>query len=325
MKKVNVVSEFAPLRSVVLAQSQFCFPSEKGGAAFDDSFLTEENARLAKESAGLDLAEADIQKQRQWEQEKEAMKAVLESYGVEVLRPRLLTPFEKELGKASGAGYSNFFSRDPFFTIGNLLIEGNLRFMHRRHEILPIRPIVTEWAAEADCYYFSAPQPDISAGEMSEAGPFIEGGDVLVLGKTVFVGHSGLASNFEGILWLKRLLQHFDYDVVPVRLHPHILHLDCALSLLKEGLMIVCEEAFLDGIPQQLRSWDTIPVSLREASLLMTNGLPINEKVYITDRSFTKLIPQIEAKGVKVEGIDYQVSRIFGGSFRCTTQALVRD
>ena len=36
----------------------------------------------------------------------------------------------------------------------------------------------------------------------------------------------------------------FGYEVVPVRLHPHILHLDCALSLLREGLMIVCEEAF---------------------------------------------------------------------------------
>ena len=40
------------------------------------------------------------------------------------------------------------------------------------------------------------------------------------------------------------MIGHFGYEVVPVRLHPHILHLDCALSLLREGLMIVCEEAF---------------------------------------------------------------------------------
>ncbi|MBP1047400.1 amidinotransferase [Enterococcus sp. BWM-S5] len=325
MKKINVVSEFAPLRSVVLAQSQFCFPSEAGEAEFDDSFLTEENARLARDSAGMDLSEADSEKQEQWESEKEAMKALLESYGVEVLRPRLLTAYEKESGRASGAGYSNFFSRDPFFTIGNVLIEGNLKFMHRRHEILPLRPIITEWTSAVDCYYFAAPQPDISDGTASETGPFIEGGDVLVLGKTVFVGYSGLASNLQGIHWLQQIMGYFDFEVIPVRLHPHILHLDCALSLLRDGLMIVCEEAFLDGIPEQLQSWKKIYVSLKEASILMTNGLPINENVYITDCAFSELIAKIEAKGIEVRSIDYQISRIFGGSFRCTTQALVRE
>ena len=45
---------------------------------------------------------------------------------------------------------------------------------------------------------FSLPQPDISEGALSEAGPFIEGGDVLILGTTIFVGYSGLASNLAG-------------------------------------------------------------------------------------------------------------------------------
>ena len=58
------------------------------------------------------------------------------------------------------------------------------------------------------------------------------------------MGYSGLASNLAGIQWLANMIGHFGYEVVPVRLHPHILHLDCALSLLREGLMIVCEEAF---------------------------------------------------------------------------------
>ncbi|EGG55533.1 Amidinotransferase, partial [Enterococcus faecalis TX1467] len=200
-----------------------------------------------------------------------------------------------------------------------------LRFQHRRQEILPIRPIIQQWTQEAEGYYFAAPQPDISEGALSEAGPFIEGGDVLVLGKTIFVGYSGLASNLAGIQWLANMIGHFGYEVVPVRLHPHILHLDCALSLLREGLMIVCEEAFLDGLPAQLANWEKIHVTLQEAAYLVTNGLPLNEETYITDQSFTTLIPQIEAKGIKVEAIDYHVSRMLGGSFRCTTQALIRE
>jgi|GEM_PF-6338181 len=37
MKRANVVSEFASLKSVVLAQSQFCFPEDTEGE-MDTSF-----------------------------------------------------------------------------------------------------------------------------------------------------------------------------------------------------------------------------------------------------------------------------------------------
>lgn len=51
-----------------------------------------------------------------------------------------------------------------------------------------------------------------------------------------------------------------------IRLHPDILHLDCALSMVKDGLIIYCEEAFLDGLPNALDNWDKITISLKEAS-----------------------------------------------------------
>lgn len=316
-----VESEFAPLKRVVLAQSQFYLPNEE--ESLDTSFLSEKNLKLFTDKVG-DVADLYPEMQIKWENEKEQMAQLLTSYGVEVIRPRMLTEYEKELGRQSGRGYANFFSRDPFFTIGNLIIEGNLRFAHRRLEILPVRDILITESNHSTALYLAAPQPDISEGLDSETGPFIEGGDILVYGKTIFVGYSGLASNLKGINWLKSLLVHFDYTVVPVRLHPTILHLDCALSLVKEGLMIYCEEAFLDGVPKEFADWDKINISLNEASLLMANGLPINESVYVTDQSFTQLIEELRAHDIKVETLDYEVSRIFGGSFRCTTQALLR-
>jgi N-dimethylarginine dimethylaminohydrolase len=316
-----VESEFAPLKKVVLAQSQFYIP--EGEEAVDTSFLSEKNLTLFKNKVG-DVADLYPDMQKQWENEKEQMHQLLTSYGVEVVRPRMLTDYEKALGKASGQGYANFFSRDPFFTIGHFIIEGNLRFPHRRLEVLPLRDRLIEESKHSEAIYFAAPQPDISQGLESETGPFIEGGDVLVYGKTIFVGYSGLASNLNGINWLKSLLAHWGYTIVPVRLHPDILHLDCALSLVKEGLMIYCEEAFLDGLPEELNKWDKINISLNEASLLMANGLPINESVYVTDQSFTELIAALNGYGIHVETLDYEISRIFGGSFRCTTQALVR-
>ncbi|MBO0441673.1 dimethylarginine dimethylaminohydrolase family protein [Candidatus Enterococcus ikei] len=321
MRTNFVESEFSPLKRVVLAQSQFYLPEEE--EHLDTGFLSEENLNLFDKKVG-DVADLYPELQKKWENEKEQMLQLLTSYGVEVLRPRTLTEHEKALGRDTGRGYANFFSRDPFFTIGNFIIEGNLRFAHRRLEILPIRDILTAESKHPEALYLAAPQPDISQGVESETGPFLEGGDVLVYGKTIFVGYSGLASNLNGIYWLKSLLTHWDYDVVPVRLHPDILHLDCALSMVRDGLMIYCKDAFLDGLPKELSHWDKINISLKEASKLMANGLPINESVYVTDQSFTQLISALEGYGMKVETLDYEVSRIFGGSFRCTTQALLR-
>ncbi|WP_253278930.1 hypothetical protein [Psychrobacillus sp. FJAT-21963] len=45
--------------------------------------------------------------------------------------------------------------------------------------------------------------------------------------------------------------------------------------------MIVCEEALLDGISEQYKDWDRIYVTSEDSSRLATNGLPINENVYI--------------------------------------------
>lgn len=322
MSNVFVKSEFAPLKRVVLAQSEFAFPMKVDFGI--DKFLTEENRDLLsnKDILGKNFKDVFPEKQKKWEDERENLRRVLEKNNVEVIFPRLLTDYEKEIGKKDG--YSNFFVRDPFFTIGHFLIEGSLRFPHRRNEIQPVRNILATESNEDSCLYLSIPKPDISKGQDSEDGPFLEGGDVLVLDKTLFVGRSGLASNENGISWLRNLVSNFGYKVVEVPLHETILHLDCAISLVREGLMIVCEEALLNGIPEQFKDWDKIYVTLEDASRLATNGLPINENVYITDPEFKFIGDELEKRGMKVEYVDFEISRSFGGSFRCSTQPLLR-
>ncbi|MBE9909329.1 dimethylarginine dimethylaminohydrolase family protein [Enterococcus casseliflavus] len=323
MINVYVKSEFASLKRVVMAQSEFAFPSKEDLS--DEAFLTEETRDLykGKDILGKNYKEVFPERQKEWEEERKNLKKVLEKYNVEVTVPRMLTVYEKEIGKEDG--YSNFFVRDPFFTIGHFLIEGSLRFPHRRNEVLPVRNILaTESDKDSCCLYLSIPKPDISKGQDSEDGPFLEGGDVLVLDKTIFVGRSGLASNENGISWLSNLGGSFGYEVVEVPLHETILHLDCAISLVREGLMIVCKEALLNGIPEQFKDWDKIYVTLEDASRLATNGLPINENVYITDPEFKFIGDELRKRGMKVEYIDFKISRSFGGSFRCSTQPLLR-
>lgn len=319
---IFVENEFSPLKKVVLAQSEFGFPKEPRPE--DLRFLSEEAIKENFENKGKDYSEAFPELQEQWENERENLKKTLEKHGVEVLRPRKLSSAEKEA--VGTAGYSNFFVRDPFFTVGNFVVESSLRFLHRRNEVFPVRELFLKEVYPEECGYVAVPQPEIADPGDSTLGkgPFLEGGDVLVLGKQVFVGNSGLASNTLGIQWLQKLLKPQGYTVEQVRLHPDILHLDCALGLIKEGLMIVCEEAFLDGLPAALKEWKRIRVTLDEAMNLATNGLPVSPEVYITDPAFKHIGEQIEKENLKVEYIDFSVSRSFGGSFRCSTQPLLR-
>ncbi|WP_153392847.1 dimethylarginine dimethylaminohydrolase family protein [Chryseobacterium vaccae] len=319
---IFVENEFSPLKKVVLAQSEFGFPKEPRPE--DLRFLSKEAVKENFENKGKDYSEVFPELQKQWEGERENLKKTLEEYGVEVLRPRKLSSVEKEA--VGTAGYSNFFVRDPFFTVGNFIIESSLRFLHRRSEIFPVRDLFLQEIYPEECIYVAVPQPEIADAEDSTLGkgPFLEGGDVLVLGKQVFVGNSGLASNELGVQWLRKLLKPQGYTVEQVKLHPDILHLDCALGLVREELMIICEDTFLDGIPAALKEWKKIHVTLDEAMNLATNGLSVSPKVYITDPSFKHIGNQIEQENIRVEYIDFSISRSFGGSFRCSTQPLLR-
>ncbi|MDR2275983.1 MAG: hypothetical protein LBF27_34065 [Sphingobacterium sp.] len=317
---IYVESEFARLRTVVLTQSEFGFP--KKPRLGDLRFLQDDATYESLLHAGKDFREVYPELQLLWEAERLILKETLEQHDVRVLTPRKLTKNEKKCARDDG--YANFFVRDPFFTIGNCVIEASLRFLHRRNEILPMRDIIYQEIYPKDCVYISAPRPEIGEKNDYGIGPFIEGGDVLVLGKHILVGSSGLATNYRGATWLGKFLQKYGYTIELVRLHPDILHLDCALGFVRNGLMVVCKEALLDGVPNVLKTWMPIEISLNEASALATNGLPISESVYITDPVFEYIGKQIEAEGIKVEYIDFAISRSFGGSFRCSTQPLWR-
>ena len=303
---VYVESEFAPLKRAVVSQSEI----ELGGKLKD--------LKIGKHQQNL------------WNMERQNLEIILKKYNVEILRPRKLTNYEKQIGFApdgitDGTGFTNFFARDPFFTIGENLIEGSFRSVYRRLEILPIRSILEKEAASSGCMYVSVPVPDVSEGIDSDTGPFLEGGDILVYGKKIFVGNSGMASNKKGIDWLGNYLKKFDYEVYEVALAPDVLHLDCVVSLVREGLLIYCPETLPEGLPETFKDWDKISVNYDAMRKLAVNGLPINEEVYLTDTEFKNTIgAELEKRGIKVEYISFSTTRTFGGAFRCSVQPLLR-
>lgn len=317
---VYVESEFAPLKKVILSRSEV---TDSFLPASENYVSPDEMEALGAEIQGdYVYIPANEENMKQMEEERNNLADILEKYGVEVLWPRKLTDAEiasatKTDGPTHGSGLSNCFSRDPFIVVGDHVIEANFRKEYRRFEALTARDLFPEGSS-----YVALPVADISD---SEAGPFLEGGDVIVYHKQVFVGNSGYGSNTAGIEWLRNYLAPYGYEVIEVKLQGNILHLDCAMSLVKEGLMIVCEESFADGIPEAFKDWDRITVPEKDAEHLAINGLPVNPEVYITDVAFKDTIgKELEDRGITVEYLDFSATRYNYGSVHCSIQPVLR-
>jgi glycine amidinotransferase len=136
-----------------------------------------------------------------------------------------------------------------------------------------------------------------------------------VYGKRVFVGNSGNASSTLGIRFLQKFLAPQGYILHEVKLASYVMHLDCVAGMVKNGLMILHEEALLG-------SYDKIQISKREAQFLAANGFSVNQSTYIMDLAFMNIGNAIAEHGITVKYIDFQVTRLFGGSFRRSTQPL---
>jgi dimethylargininase len=80
-----------------------------------------------------------------------------------------------------------------------------------------------------------------------EAPGTLDGGDVLQVGRTVYVGRSG-RTNGEGIRQLRRHASTRGRTVVPVRLH-RVLHLKSAVTALPDGTFIASDPSLFDRSP----------------------------------------------------------------------------
>lgn len=98
----------------------------------------------------------------------------------------------------------------------------------------------------------------------------LEGGDVVRVGRTLFVGLSG-RSNRGGIEQLSTLLAPYNYRVVPVAVHG-CLHLKSACTCLEDGT-ILANRAWMDTAPfAAYRILDVAPSEPSAGNTLSVNG-----------------------------------------------------
>ena len=335
---VYVDYEYGDLKEVIVGLPYGMSPS-LSAPWFENAMkvLPPDEAEYARKTAGMlwtDMIDPKTGKSEteMLEEENLALINILNSLGVKVFRPKEITVdfIKKNYGSDILLnGFSQDFPRDNIAVIGNNLIELNLRTPLRKVDISGFKEVLTDKCTKGDVRWFSMPHTELLAPPDPDT-PLLEGGDVIVLGRTILVGNTrnpSVGSNEAGFRWLKNILGS-SYDVVRIPLREDVLHLDCVLSVPREGLAIVCEEAFVDGLPDYIKGWDLIKVSIESVQRLAINGIPVDSKNYIisynehNDNRY--LQSELETRYIRVHRVFFGTHNGQGGSLRCATQPLIR-
>ena len=309
--------EWGKLREVVIGIA----PAEGVVVFYEESqrWLTPERAEFSRRHSGRRLIDVDAELARRMERQVDALAELVAKEGVTVHRPERLRGEERTFMAPNGEG-AQLFARDGMIVIGDRVIDASLRLCCRQRERFGLRPVIQRMVAQRGARWSSVPFGSPAAVD----GPFLEGGDVLLNGRQIYVGMSGCASDMAGIDWLQALLGS-DCRVIPVALRSNVLHLDCALALIKPGLLIWCPPRLIDGLPTALRDWDKIEVSIEEAILLATNGLVLEEGRVVIDADNSRVIEELKRRRIDVIPLPFDAPITLGGGLRCAHHPLLRE
>lgn len=300
--------------------------------------LPESEAAKLEARSGMDTIE--LGKYDAMEKENAALMDILQQYGVKVWRPEMLDR-ERVAGNFGvehvvAAGAEQQYTRDPMLVIGNNVIENTMGSLPRRADILGLCRLFLQRVLGSNARWVSMPVADyalmLGDGDYDKSlFPVLEGGDVIVLGKKILVGNSAnraFGSSELGYRWLKSYLEPQGYEVERVPLSADILHLDVALSVPRPGLIIVCPEVMVEGVPAYFDGWERIEVSREDTRYLAVNGLPLNPNVYIMGYNDhfdgAQVRSGLERAGIKVHSVYFGAHNEDGGSIRCSTHPFVR-
>ncbi|KPB05951.1 dimethylarginine dimethylaminohydrolase family protein [Bacillus sp. CHD6a] len=219
----------------------------------------------------------------------------LEEHGVEVILLPAMKMFPEQV-----------FTRDIGFTLGNILFVAEMANKIRQ--------------GEEDVLKSMLEQQEISY--LNLKGDMIEGGDVIIHGKKVYVGLSN-RTNEEAIKHLQSFLPH--YEVIKVPFKEKYLHLDCVFNIISPTEALYYPEAFTQQEIDNLSSqFELIEVTKDEQFTLGTNVLSIGNKKIFSLPVNPKVNAELTKRGYEIIEVDIIEIIKSGGSFRCCTLPILR-
>ena len=281
--KVNINNEYDKLKSVVVSSAEYYDPNTLA--------LNNETIKYYALKGNVPTKEDILKEQKEFWQ-------VLKNYGIKLF-------IAESVPHAKGA----MFTRDLAFVIGNNFFISSMRKENRRPAIIGWEKIIND----------INPQNVIKIN----SNLFLEGGDVLVDGNTIFVGISE-RTTIESVKYLKESLGN-EYEVIPLYLKPKFLHLDVVFTIINPNLALIYKDGFEKSSLELLKKYKMIELTEKEQFQLGTNVFVLDRKTIIVNSKHERIISEIKKHDLDVIEIDFSETAKDGGAFRCTTCPLERE
>lgn len=142
----------------------------------------------------------------------------------------------------------------------------------------------------------------------------VDGGDVLVLGKNIYIGIS-TRSNDSAVRQLQELLAKYGYTVTAVEMHD-CLHLKTALTKVDDKTLLI-NPKWVDT--SHFKGFDWIEVDPSEP--FAANCLPVGDGI-IFPTAFPKTKQRLEQKGYKIQAVNVAELAKAEGAVTCCSLVL---
>lgn len=281
--KIKVNNEYSKLKTVVVSSADY----------FDSSNLAinNETIKYYALNGGVPTKEAILEEQRCFWDE-------LKKHGINLL-------IAEQVDGAKG----QMFTRDLAFVIGDKFFISNMKKENRRLAI-------NGWHKIID-------QIDSNKIIKVPSNVYLEGGDIIVDNKTIYVGISE-RTTMEGVKFLNGVLGD-DYSVVPIKLKPKFLHLDVVFTIVNPNLALIYKDGIEKESYELLDKFTKIEVTEQEQFELATNVFSIDSNTVIMNSNHKRIANELKKFNINIIPINLSQTAKDGGAFRCTTCPLERE
>ena len=252
---------------------------------------------------------------------------VREDNNMKVLRPT-------KINNDSIERNNQLYTRDIGFVIGDTLYVPKMILNVRKSELFGLHDFIRE-SMQSSHGSRSGNRSGNRSRSRSRSGQrkivyldeddcFVEGGDVIVNDKTIFVG-IGPRTNMNGFNLLKKHLGN-SYKMVPVK--HNCVHLDCCFNIIGENTLLISEEYLID-LPDEIKNMDMVKVTKDESDNMLTNIMSIGNKTLVVNDEkksdkCRRVNSLLEDAGFKLLKDDFRNVNKFGGRFRCMSMPMAR-
>ena len=307
---VYVEHEWDTLESVILGSPKMLSVPQIHDSILGYGYIVD-NEKTMKKDMGKPIQQVNPYGYSVILEESNGLSTLLKEKEVSVTRlnPEVLDLAELQYLKFVQQGHNFMFPKDAVIVIGNTVIECAQRVPMRDKERFVVRRIFKPLLkADPSIRYIAVPIPSPSFPEKSF---YLEGSDVLVDGKNVYVGFSGRGTSSSGIMWLQSALGP-NYKVYTINFKDFV-HLNSVLTLVRPNLGIKVSSSITSDLPNPLKNWEFIEVSAEDAKKYASSILVIGPNKVLVDERFETLISELRSRNVDVTSVPFEEISKFGG------------